>query len=297
MPTLNDVLPDLIQPFPSDLIELKPAALNDARDRALALAYADPRAYQDRLDAVVGPAAWHVAYQLTPDGVICTLTILDVTKADVGDYPSDYGDTPNDHKTTTAAAQAFKRACASFGIGRYLYQLPRTWAAYDAERRRFRDPQGVILALYRAADLAAFITDTTARSARHHDEAASDAAPSADPSATPHASRTPSPRRLARAPTALAAARPSTRSATTPDAASEAQLGLIARLIRTLHQQANDAAVIADAIDALGERFQLANFSRHASPEQLRALALAKRTASELIERLKTLETPRAAPA
>jgi hypothetical protein len=287
MPTLNDVLPELTQPFPSDVIELKPAALNETVDRALALAYADPRAYQERLDAVVGPANWHVAYHLMPDGVVCTLTILAVTKADVGDYPAADGASRSEHHVTTAAAQAFKRACASFGIGRYLYQLPRTWAAYDADQRRFRDPQGVILALYRAADLAAFITDSPASRAGQHHDVTFDADPSADPSATLHPSRTPPTRRLTRTPTALTdAAHLSTLSATSSDAASEAQLGLIARLLIALRQHGDDPGVI----DAIGDQFQVTDLPTLTSKARLRAQQLSKTTASALIQALQSVQ-------
>lgn len=40
---------------------------------------------------------------------------------------------------TAAEAQAFKRACAMFGLGRYLYNLPSLWVEYDAEHKRFTD--------------------------------------------------------------------------------------------------------------------------------------------------------------
>ncbi|MBX0329668.1 hypothetical protein K2Z83_18520 [Oscillochloris sp. ZM17-4] len=122
MRSLTDLIADLTAPFPSDQIELKPGALSQSRDRALAMAYADSRVYHDRLDQVVGPADWQVAFTLTPDGVVCTLSILGVTKADVGDFPLDYPEHPNENRATTAAAQAFKRACAQFGLGRFLWR-------------------------------------------------------------------------------------------------------------------------------------------------------------------------------
>ncbi|HWQ10131.1 MAG TPA: hypothetical protein VN436_13515, partial [Holophaga sp.] len=159
MSTLTDLLPDLTAPFPSDQIDLKPGALSPSRDRALAMAYADSRVYQDRLDHVVGPADWQVAFTLTPDGVVCTLTILGVRKADVGDFPLDYPEHPNENRATSAAAQAFKRACAQFALGRFLYSLPRTWADYDPDKRAFVHPQGVIASLYHAAGFAAFLVD------------------------------------------------------------------------------------------------------------------------------------------
>jgi hypothetical protein len=46
-----------------------------------------------------------------------------VTREDVGE--AEKGD-PN--QATSAAMQAFKRACAAFGLGRYLYtDLPQLW--------------------------------------------------------------------------------------------------------------------------------------------------------------------------
>ena len=45
---------------------------------------------------------------------------------------------PNDQNTATSAiAQAFKRACVKFGLGAYLYRLPKTWAEYDQQRPDF----------------------------------------------------------------------------------------------------------------------------------------------------------------
>jgi hypothetical protein len=195
---------DLTAPFPSDQIELKPGALTQSRDRALAMAYADSRVYQDRLDQVVGPTDWQVAFTLTPDGVVCTLSLLGVSKADVGDFPLDHSEHPNENHATSAAAQAFKRACAQFGLGRFLYNLPRTWADYDPEKRAFVHPQGVIASLYHAAGLAVFLVD--------------------DQPATPRSD--PARQTIARA--ALASAEQRTGVAlSTSDLASEAQLGLM----------------------------------------------------------------------
>lgn len=281
MRSLTDVIPDLTTPFPSDQIELKPGALTQSRDRALAMAYADSRVYQDRLDAVVGPADWQVSFQITPDGVVCTLTILGISKADVGDFPLDYPEHPNENRATTAAAQAFKRACAQFGLGRFLYSLPRTWADYDPDTRAFLNPQGLIASLYHLAGLAAYRAD-------HPVEPVSAAAPP----------RRPDPARMATARAALAAVEQRT-SATNPpaDRASDAQLGLIARLIIGMLQQTDDQADIATAINALGESFQIRDLARCTRKDTLRTLPLAKSTASMLIQRLKELETPLATAA
>jgi hypothetical protein len=129
-PTLATVRTPLCAPFPLEVVELKPGAIAEDKRRALALAYVDARHYQARLDAVVGPDGWQVAYRPWGErAVICALTILGVTREDVGE--AEKGD-PN--QATSAAMQAFKRACAAFGLGRYLYtDLPQLWV--EAEPR------------------------------------------------------------------------------------------------------------------------------------------------------------------
>jgi len=142
MTTLTrEQLAGLAEPFGADVIQWKPGATNRDKTSALALAYVDSRAYFDRLDAVV-PGDWSDDYQVNGDGTIvtCRLTIAGVTRCDVGE--KDAGD---NNTTTSAAAQAFKRACAKFGLGRHLYRMPQVWADYDAQRRRFTDQALVML--------------------------------------------------------------------------------------------------------------------------------------------------------
>jgi hypothetical protein len=121
---LDSIVAALSAPFPPQIVELKPGAVSEEKKRALALAYVDARHYQARLDAIVGSAGWQVAYRPWGErAVICALTILGVTREDVGE--AEKGD-PN--QATSAAMQAFKRACAAFGLGRYLYtDLPQLW--------------------------------------------------------------------------------------------------------------------------------------------------------------------------
>jgi hypothetical protein len=49
---------------------------------------------------------------------------------------------------TSAASQAFKRACAAFGLGRYLYSLPQVWADYDQKSKQIVDAAGVVAQMY-----------------------------------------------------------------------------------------------------------------------------------------------------
>ena len=130
-----EMMEALAQPFEADAIQWKPGATNGDKTRGLALAYVDLRHYIDRLNGVAGPD-WSDDYEVQAGGtvVLCRLTIAEVTRADVGEASS------NDENTaTTALAQAFKRACVKFGLGAYLYRLPRLWVEYDAQRRCFTD--------------------------------------------------------------------------------------------------------------------------------------------------------------
>ncbi len=53
----------------------------------------------------------------------CRLTILGVVREDVGECAQ----ASDENAWTSATMQAFKRACSAFGLGRYLYNLPKPW--------------------------------------------------------------------------------------------------------------------------------------------------------------------------
>jgi hypothetical protein len=127
----QDIMDRLSEPFEPSKVEWKPQATSG--NRALAIAYADARAYQDRLNEVAG-ADWTDEYQVLDGGavVLCKLTIGGVTRSDIGEAD------PKDRNTATSAlSQAFKRAAVKFGLGRYLYDLPAQWVDYNPKKRRF----------------------------------------------------------------------------------------------------------------------------------------------------------------
>src|SRR5208282_3648153 len=130
----------LAAPFPATAVHFKPAAVNG--NRALAIAYLDARAIQERLDTVVGIDGWQDQYTCLPNGsVTCTLRVKLgsewVTKVDVGS-PSAQNDEGD--RLKAAFSDALKRAAVKFGIGRYLYQLAGEWVPYDPARRQFVHP-------------------------------------------------------------------------------------------------------------------------------------------------------------
>lgn len=123
---------DLSMPFEEHEIKYRAGAVSRDKKRAQALPYADPRVYEDRLNALV-PGLWEVEFE--PWGetrIICRLTIYGVTRSSTGES----GDGPDAVAGTAAEAQAFKRACAKFGLGRYLYAMEAQWVDYDADKRQ-----------------------------------------------------------------------------------------------------------------------------------------------------------------
>jgi len=126
------VLEKLAQPFPAEVIEWRPGQVKG--NRAQALPYVDSRVYMDRLDEAA--PGWLDDYSLhITDGkliVVCELEVAGVRRCDLGEARLD-----DENAATKAAAQAFKRACAKFGLGRGLYEWPRIWADYDPQRKTF----------------------------------------------------------------------------------------------------------------------------------------------------------------
>ena len=149
------ILAQLSEPF--DPREIKWRVTHTSKDsrRGAVIAYADPRAYQDRLNKIVTAAGWSSNYH------VCTLTnimrargfnkevmsgkVLSTCKVmieGIGDH-SATGEAwaDEDCAMTSADAQAFKRACSAFGLGRYLYNLEEVWVDLDQHKQPTRLPQ------------------------------------------------------------------------------------------------------------------------------------------------------------
>jgi hypothetical protein len=135
-PTVEELTEALSAPFDLKDVKFKPAVVSGSR--ALALAYVDARAIQDRLDEVMGVMGWQDEYECLPDGsVVCRLRLRLgdewITKMDVGG-PSEQPDEGDRRKA--AFSDALKRAAVKFGVGRYLYRLPQQWCDYDTKKKQ-----------------------------------------------------------------------------------------------------------------------------------------------------------------
>lgn len=137
MTTLTrETMQELSKPFQPDDITWRVGSVSKRGDKASALAYADLRAYQRRLDEIVGPD-WQVTFTPWGDRIICNLTILGILRSSSGE--GDAQAEKSEIAGTSAEAQAFKRACSMFGLGRYLYdELDSPWVEID-EYKKFTD--------------------------------------------------------------------------------------------------------------------------------------------------------------
>lgn len=128
MPDIN--FKALADPFPPGDIDWRPGRVNKDKTKAMALAYLDARAVMDRLDEVCGPERWQDTYVVGPQGgLICRLSIRVngewVTKED-GAENTDV------EAVKGGLSDALKRAAVKWGIGRYLYSLPRQWCPCES---------------------------------------------------------------------------------------------------------------------------------------------------------------------
>ena len=127
-----------------------------AQKRGQLVAYADQRAYTDRLNDVFGEWGWTRSYDIqmaqnferrapgdkTRTAVAAKVVV--VSKVTIHGFGSHTGVgeewADDQNAATRAEAQAFKRACACFGLGRYLYDLDTVWVDLDQYNRPVRTP-------------------------------------------------------------------------------------------------------------------------------------------------------------
>jgi len=147
----------LNNPFDPADVSWKPT--NVKKDTCLALAYADKRAYEERLDQVFGPQNWSVSIKsysspykkiirakykiwndptsevITPEQVTDAHNVYAIVRIHVNGMgikeSTGVSETDDDNSITTAEAQAFKRACSMLGIGKYFYYLPKMTCKYS----------------------------------------------------------------------------------------------------------------------------------------------------------------------
>lgn len=143
---LEQIATALAAPFPASVINWKPQAVSKDKTKALAVAYIDARDVMARLDEVVGPFNWQVKHEQAGDQTVTGLGIKHpltgewVWKYDVGFVGG--SESKDDDEQVKAikgtASDGLKRAAVAWGVGRYLYSLPKTWVEFDADKRQLK---------------------------------------------------------------------------------------------------------------------------------------------------------------
>ena len=152
-PDTEALFTQLAQPFQPAEIKWRVTHTTHDGTRGAVIAFADPRAYTDRLNQLFTPSGWTRNYNVTTvsavsrqkrDKIIqtgkvlvtCTLTIARLgTHSGSGEQWAD-----EQNAMTSAEAQAFKRSASCFGLGRYLYNLLETWVPLDGQGKPTRLP-------------------------------------------------------------------------------------------------------------------------------------------------------------
>src|SRR5229473_1365004 len=142
---VQELVKELAVPFDPSVIEWRGTNATKDKTRGQVIPYADQRAYTDRLNALVTPAGWTRKYAIHTSAnfqrgkdqtivakilVTCELTIFGLgSHSATGEEWAD-----DDNAGTSAEAQAFKRACSCFGLGRYLYHFSGVWVDLDERK-------------------------------------------------------------------------------------------------------------------------------------------------------------------
>jgi hypothetical protein len=143
---IRGLVAELEVPFEPSVIEWRVTNTAQGQSRGQVVPYADQRAYTDRLNAMFSPAGWTRKYAVNTSAnferakdqklvakvlVTCELTIFGLgSHSATGEEFAD-----NDNALTAAEAQAFKRSCCCFGLGRYLYYFTGMWVDLDERKR------------------------------------------------------------------------------------------------------------------------------------------------------------------
>ena len=144
---IKELIASLEVPFHPSVIEWRVTNTSKGGSpRGQVMPYADQRAYTDRLNGLFTPAGWTRKYSIHTSAnferskdqkivakvlVTCELTIFGIgSHSATGEEFAD-----DENAGTSAEAQAFKRACTCFGLGRYLYYFTGTWVDLDERKR------------------------------------------------------------------------------------------------------------------------------------------------------------------
>ena len=143
----------LAEPFDPSEIKWRVTHTTQDGSRGAVIAFANPRAYTDRLNQIFTPTGWTRSYTLAKvegvsrfkrDKIIVTGKVLVTCSLTIHGLGSHTGGgeewADEENAMTSAEAQAFKRACTCFELGRYLYNFAEMWVPLDDRRQPLEFP-------------------------------------------------------------------------------------------------------------------------------------------------------------
>src|SRR5246127_1133298 len=174
-----DALARLEEPFASKEVKWLIAATSRDGRKGRVTPYADPRAYTDRLNQVFTASGWTRQYSVhtvSPvtrtkrDKAIQTGKVLVtyvVSIPGIGTHSGSGEEWADDENAMTSAeAQAFKRACSCFGLGRYFYNFAEMWVELNDYKQPKQQPKLPLWALPAAEKGQASPAETGVMNAR-----------------------------------------------------------------------------------------------------------------------------------
>ncbi len=149
---IKEFVAQLEVPFDQSVIDWRVTNATKDKKRGQVIPYANQRAYTDRLNAIFSPVGWTRKYHVQTsanfqrgkdDRVVAKVFVTcDLTIFGLGSHSATGEEwTDDDNAGTSAEAQAFKRTCSCFGLGRYLYYFGGAWVDLDDRKRPKSVPQ------------------------------------------------------------------------------------------------------------------------------------------------------------
>ena len=143
----------LADPFDPSEIKWRVTHTTQDGSRGAVTAFANPRAYTDRLNQIFTPTGWTRSYTVAKvegvsrfkrDKIIVTGKVLVTCSLTIHGLGSHTGGgeewADEENAMTSAEAQAFKRACTCFELGRYLYNFAEMWIPLNDRRQPLELP-------------------------------------------------------------------------------------------------------------------------------------------------------------
>ena len=139
-PQQQEQLRQLSVPFHPNDISWRVTNTTKDKKRGCVIPYGDQRAYTDRLNSIFTPAGWTRTYEVTTlspvtrmkgDKLIQTGKVIVTCVVSIEGLGSHTGTgemwADDENAMTRSEAQAFKRACSCYGLGRYFYDFAEMW--------------------------------------------------------------------------------------------------------------------------------------------------------------------------